>query len=280
MPVKIDTRFVDVDIIAEAKKANRKLGDTSIVTNELFAAAKDFSDSIQKEIPRNEWKDMCEAEEANGGSVQEKCTLLVHDQNGDPSCVSNAMVGMHEELQIKQFGIDRATKLSPMSLYFYLGSRSSGSSIDGNVKRCSSIGALPLTGEKKPDGTPFAHTKNHNGYSKNPDGFETTAADFRIDASEMYKITELGQFVTALLTGWSVIYARDGHSILAKRWVLTEGGVFMLEYLNSWGIWGAEMDGAKHLGKCCGLDSEKKVARAAYGYAARKIIYPSYITVA
>jgi hypothetical protein len=85
-------------------------------------------------------------------------------------------------------------------------------------------------------GIPAKHFHPNTGYSTRPkEGWEDTASLFRID--EFFDITTFEGMMTALLNHFTVVYARQGHCILAVVPVFKDGK-FYIDYINSWGKWG------------------------------------------
>lgn len=230
MPVDIDDRWVDVDFVKEATLADRKMGDLARPTaaDQQFGAPR-LKDRVAT-IERSKWPELAEAMEANGGGCDAFVTYIC-DQDGEPSCTSNATIKSHEIIQAQQYGLDKVVPLSPISLYMRVGSRNSGSSVDANLRELANRGALPqnTTANK----ARFPHTMPHNGYgTKYPSGWENTAGMFR--ALEWFEIRDEEEFVTASFLGWPVVYGRQGHAICSVRPVLSSRGVLVFKYANSW----------------------------------------------
>lgn len=267
MTTTINPKFLDLDLDREAKRIGRETGDLNNLDS-LMGAAPEFSDTEFPPFSEAEMREHAAAQKAAGGSLPRKATLWVHDQNGDPSCTSNAALELWEERFVIQFGRQQCPKMSAMSLYNRVGAPRSGSSLEANVREMCERGALPL--DDPENRARFKHTKAHNGYSRNPAGWEETAKDFRFDPENIYRLTsgDPQQFRTAQMRGFGIMYARDGHCILAKQWIF-ENGVWANEYLNSWSInWG---------NKGFGYDSDRKMARCSWGFAVKQILTPSWL---
>jgi hypothetical protein len=250
-------KYLDVDFPEEAKKHQRLMG--LVPRTELVGAGGFplFSD-LEGLVDEKDWKELIDLKNKNGGMLR-PFVRAVKDQDGEPSCVSNATVSAHEICQNILFGPDDITELSPISLYRFVGTPRSGSSLGSNLKRMREIGALPLDNEK--NRKRWKHVHPHNGYSRAmPSGWEETAKLFRID--EYADIDGLKAMVSALLKGYPVIYARAGHCILAIG-LSYRNGLLVLEYLNSWGEWGAALNDAFSYG--VGFDSERVAKSASYG---------------
>lgn len=262
--------FVDVDFPEEAKRLNVSIGSNG--RDELCGTGgfPMFADE-EEIIPASQWKELIELKNAKGGMCR-PFVRAVKDQDGEPSCVSNATVSAHEVCQNILHGPELITELSPISLYRFVGSPRSGSSLSTNLRRMLDIGALPLNNAKNK--AAFKHTHPHNGYSvAMPDGWEETAKLFRIH--EYLDIDGWPAMVSALLKGYPVIYARSGHCILAIG-LSYRSGSLTLEYLNSWGQWGAALNDAFTFG--VGFDSERTAKSASYGaIAVRSIKTPPII---
>jgi hypothetical protein len=100
----------------------------------------------------------------------------------------------------------------------------------------------------------------HTGFYKPyPAGWEDTAALFR--AEEWFEISSLAGMVTANLMGFPVVYGRDGHAIVLVRLTL-QGGRLVGVYANSWGKWGAVLNGMQGFG----FDSRSKLTTGANRY--------------
>lgn len=263
--------FVDVDFPEEAKRLNLSIGSTG--RRDLCGAAGIplFADEVAL-VDESQWKPMIEAKNAKGGMLRPFIRYR-HDQNGEPSCVSNATLGGHEVGQCVLYGPENVIPMSAISLYRFVGSPRSGSNLDDNLRRMQTVGALPLdTPENK---ARFKHTHPHNGYSKSmPSGWEETASQFMI--LESFDIDGWKPFVSALLQGFSVVYARSGHCILAVG-LAYRSGALVLEYMNSWGEWGAPVNDLFTAG--IGFDSERTAKNAAYGaFAVRAVKVPAPLT--
>lgn len=258
--------FIDVDFPEEARKLNLSIGSTGRDT--LCGAGAGgfelYSDN-QPLVDESQWKPQIEAKNAKGGMLRPFIRVR-HDQNGEPSCVSNATVASHEVCQCMLYGPDNVIPLSAISLYRFVGTRYSGSNLDTNLKRMQQTGCLPL--DTPANKSRFKHTHPHNGYGISmPQGWEETGNQFQI--LEAFDIDGWKPMVSALLNGWSVIYARAGHCILAVG-LAYRNGVLVLEYLNSWGEWGAPVNDMFDAG--IGFDSERTAKNAAYGAIAVRTI--------
>ncbi len=250
-------QYVDVDFPSVARQRRRLLGANPRLENAGHAGLPLLGD-VMEVIPESQWKAIIEAKNASGGMLHQ-LVRYVHDQNGEPSCVSNAFAGAHEIKQVELAGAALLVPLAPISLYRRVGSPRSGSSLTSNMREMLSIGILPLdTPENR---AKFPHTSPHNGYGvRPPSGWEATANLFR--NGEWVDIESFAEFVTALLCGHPVIYARSGHCILAIGLIYRNGQLYVV-YLNSWGDWGGPLN--EHFSYGVGFDSLRVAKSASYG---------------
>lgn len=249
--------LLDVDFSLAARAAGRRLGATPRLAGVGMAGVERYF-NVRQVYPESQIRDLIAAKNERGGMIR-PLVRSVKDQDGEPSCVSNAFLSAHEVKQCELLGPDLITQLSPISLYMRVGSRSSGSSLDDNMREMLTTGALPLKGA--PNSDKFAHSMSHNGYGQRyPDGWKTTAAAFK--NGEYADIENLLELLSALIDGHPVIYARSGHCILAIGAAYRSSSL-ILEYLNSWGDWGAALN--EHFAYGVGFDSERVARSAAYG---------------
>jgi hypothetical protein len=265
-------QFVDVDFPTVARRHQRLMGMNPRLENAGHAGIRLLGDTMEV-IPESQWKDLIEHKNSSGGMVR-PFIRYVHDQNGEPSCVSNAFAGAHEAKQVELFGAATMTVLAPISLYRRVGTPRSGSSLTSNMREMQSIGILPIDNDA--NRAKYPHTSPHNGYGKRPpSGWESTANLFR--NGEWVDIESWAEMVTALLNGHPVIYARSGHCILAIGLSYRSGSLY-LEYLNSWGDWGAALN--EHFSYGVGFDSLRVAKSASYGAMALISIQTPYTTAA
>lgn len=251
-----DLDMLDVDFEDAARKAGLVMG--SLGTNGMFKGSR-FGDEVET-IPAGQWDSIVEAQADN---TLDSLVTRIYDQDGEPSCVSNATCQAHEILQALQHGKDRVVPLSAISLYMRVGSRNSGSMVDDNFNELCNVGMLPLDTEENK--RRFKHTMSANGYgTKYPAGWNDTALLFR--GVEAYIIGNRVEFITAILKGFPVVYGRKGHSICACRVVRRNGSLFV-KYANSWHeSWGD---------KGYGYDSMPMISAGAdWAFALRSIVSP------
>lgn len=246
-----------------------RFGGTFPVFEEVFA---------DKIIPRNEWQDLIESLGGDGGSVA-NWVRKIKDQDGEGTCVSNACAQGFEVCRNLGMGFDRWMEMSPISLYrFVAGGPGSGSTLSANLKQMRDVGLLPVANDRnrkllREAGLNEKHVLDAVGYYQrdagigwpNRDGeWRETAKYFRI--VETFDIDSFEGFVSALLHGFPVVYARSSHCILGV-WPVLDGRSWVIKYANSWGRWGEEG---------YGFDSEAYInrTRAAYGaFACRTALY-------
>jgi hypothetical protein len=226
-------RFLDVDFGSAAAANGRMMGCNPRVEPVGLAGFPTYSDALKARgeslLSMDEIDALIEKYTREGWPARELCTY-VHDQNGEPSCVSNAKLAQHEIAQAFQFGLENVTILSPISVYRFVGSPRSGSMLIDNLRRMQTVGALPLDNDR--NRAKFKHVHPHNGYSKPmPAGYEETAALFQ-DA-EYADIENWHEYQDSLVKGRTNMYARGGHCILGVS-VTKSGNGKTGDYLNSW----------------------------------------------
>lgn len=260
----IDPKFIDVDFTKEAPVVGRLMGCLPRQKAYGEAGIPKYKD-VEELIPDSEWPKLIERYAAQHGLIAPHITR-VYDQDGEPSCVSNAFCQAHEIVQAKMLGKEKVVHLSAINLYERVGSRSSGSSLDSNMREMTSRGVLPLNNEENK--RRFKHTAPANGYGRaHPSGWEETGKLFQ--NAEWADIDGLREFMTALLKGQPVIYARSGHCILGVLPVL-KGSSLYCGYVNSWGEWGGKLNEQFNYG--LGLDSQRIMSYG--GMALRSIKLP------
>lgn len=261
--VEIHPSVLDVDFAVEAKKHNRLMGALPRKSVYGQAGIPKYKD-VENLIPDAEWPGLIKRYESQYGVIAPFITRI-YDQNGEPSCVSNAFAQAHEVKQAQILGLDKVTHLSAINLYERVGSRMSGSDLGDNMREMTTRGILPLDNEENKKR--FKHVAPANGYGgAHPAGWEETAKLFQ--NAEWADIGSLAEFMTALLKGQPVIYARSGHCILGVLPVLK--GSLYLGYVNSWGQWGVKISQKFDYG--LGLDSQRVMSGG--GMALRSIKLP------
>jgi hypothetical protein len=237
----IDQRFVDVDF----SKQGRPTGDLG---GGLALDTRKFGDALRT-LSKDEL--IAIAQDPNYTGCEQLITRI-YDQNGDPSCTSNATCQAHEIKQAQQYGKDKVIPLSQLSLYKRVGSARSGSSVSENLHELVNNGVLPLdTPENHAKGfTHFGPQAHYSSY-RLPEGWQETAKIFR--GFEYFELESSAEFYTALALCMPVAYGRAGHSICAVR-LMYENGRFVRKYVNSWGKWGS---GGGDFDHGFGFDSER-----------------------
>lgn len=249
MYADVDDRFVDVDFRLDP---NYTFGAMVEEPYSVFASYK----AAMPTYPRSEWQQRIEELDAAGGGL-ERLVTRIYNQKSEGSCVANACSQAHEIVQAVQFGKDKVTHLSAISLYKRIGrSPGSGAMVSDGLKRMCKEGVLPLDdaanrakyGDKVMPNTGF--------YTKYPEGWESTAASFK--GLEWFVIDDMESLVSALLNQHPVVVGREGHSIVYVRPTWANGKVSVI-YPNSWGDWGF---GAGDHESGFGKDSENQVRKS------------------
>ncbi len=169
-----------------------------------------------KLIPRADWAAM-----AKDISLR-PFVKTVLDQDGVGSCATEATAGA--AMLCRAFKGLPHVVLNPWSIYWYTsGGVDGGSSIDDNLAYARDYGIAPM------DLWPRS-----KGWRAKPSAEALEAAkQYRID--EAYDITSVDEMVSALLTGFCVVYGASGHAVLKVQHINESQGLD----LNSWGEdWG------------------------------------------
>lgn len=260
--MNIDPKYIDVDFQKEAPNVGRLMGALPRETTYGNAGIPRYQD-VEDLIPQSEWPALIKQHEAQYGLIAPHISRI-YDQNGEPSCVSNAFCQAYEIVMAKMLGKENVVPLSAINLYERVGSRSSGSTLEANMREMTTRGVLPLDNEE--NRKRFKHVAPANGYGRaHPDGWEETGKLFQ--NAEWADIGSVAEFGTALCKGQPVIYARAGHCILAILIALINGQM-KWGYVNSWGQWGARVNA--EFGYGLGIDSMRDFG----GMALRSIKLP------
>lgn len=186
-------------------------------------------------IPESQWAQLYAERKAQGVSMRGLVTRI-YNQGQEGSCVANAAGQAHEVLQAKEFGKDRVTPLSAISLYKRIGSSAgSGAYIGDAMDELQERGILPLD---TPENRARFNDKvmPHTGFGKPyPSDWEQTAKNFKI--LEAFRGSSREEMFTALFNLHPICVGRAGHSIMYADPIL-EGSAWLIEYANSWGNWG------------------------------------------
>jgi hypothetical protein len=252
-------RWLDLDLASEATKTGNFTGcNPNEAPPGTFRGM--FEDRFAADIyGRDQWKSIIEQKDTEHTWLTELINR-VFNQKQEASCVSNAGAGCHEDDQALQFGPDRVIHVSAMSTYHFTGSSpNSGSNLDDCLNQMRTVGILPNDSEENK--SRFKHTHVDVGYyTKLPQGFEETAALFKVD--ESYDIGTIEGIFTAVAKGYSVMYARAGHCIRLVR-IFWDGTKFIFGYLNSWGQWGDVLN--EQISYGIGYDSDRTMQSACRG---------------
>lgn len=253
----VDPRFVDVDFTVDP---NYVKGDLGVKPGFMCAA---YEDAVPT-IPESSWQSECAKLDAAGGGA-DKLVTRIYNQRNEGSCVANACSQAVEIIQAKQFGKDKVTPLSAISLYKRIGrSPNSGAMVSDGLDEIAKRGVLPLdTPENRAKFGP--HVMPATGfYTAFPSGWEETAKKFR--ATEWFVVRSKAGLITALLNQHPVVVGRAGHSICYCR-PLYKDGRLLVKYANSWGSWGDQG---------YGYDSERYISSSSgWAFALRSVVVPS-----
>jgi hypothetical protein len=156
-------------------------------------------------------------------------TILDQDRAG--SCATESPTGA-VMLRRAFAGIVPHVILNPWFIYWHTGGvadrgdgRSGGSSIDENLAFIREKGIAPESVWPRSKGW------GYRGANKPSEEAYAAALDYRI--VEFYDISSVEEMVSALLTGFPVVFGANGHAICA----VAHKGTYPL-ILNSWGDWG------------------------------------------
>lgn len=263
---QINPQFLDVDF---SKDPNFVFGYKDD-RRDTFASPGPCYEDLVPVIPESEWERLAAEEEANQSGM-DQLVSRIYDQGQEGSCVANATSQAHEILQALQFGIDKVTHLSAMSLYKRIGSTAqSGAMVSDGMDEAISRGILPLDtpeNRAKFGDKVMANTGFRSPY---PAGWETTANEFRFD--ERLVIRSFAGLVTSLFNHHPVVVGRQGHSICYVR-VMFVNGRLVVKYANSWKkTWGDQG---------FGYDTRNQVQLSAnWCWAPRTAIVPTWLLAA
>jgi len=186
-------------------------------------------------IPESQWAAEVDAIAAESNGADSLVTRI-YDQKQEGSCVANACSQAHEIIQALQFGKDRVTHLSAISLYKRIGrSPGSGAMVNDGMDEGKTRGILPLDNEANRARFGSAVMPNTGFSTPYPSGWEAIAANFRYD--EIDVIESLAEMMTALIRRQPVVVGRQGHSICYCT-PMRKNGSYIAKYANSWGSWG------------------------------------------
>lgn len=147
---------------------------------------------------------------------------VILDQNGYGSCATESTTGA--VMACRAFAGLPHVLLNPLSIYSTTsGGRDSGSSIDVNLDFAQKYGICPELAWPR-----------SNGWRTKPTADAMKAAlDFRIE--EVYDISTIEEMVSALLTGFCVVYGANGHSVLKVQHLDETQGLDANSWATTWG---------------------------------------------
>lgn len=265
--------LVDIDFRTHAEQTGNLLGCVPRdFAHEPLGSKRRVFGAVQDVIPEDQWDDLCDQKDAEGTWASELVTR-VFNQGQEGACVSDTFSQMNEVTQASQFGKENVVHLSAISLYKRVGSSpQSGSMLSDNLDEMQRRGVLPLDTPENRQRFGTAVMPNTGFFSKWPANWEETAKQFA--SQESFDCGDYLQVGTALLKGYPVAYARDGHCILAIKFV-GRGKNRKLAYLNSWGEWGDPTNEECKFG--IGYDSMRKFKAAAEGsIVVRTLVVPEW----
>ena len=270
--VTINPRWVDVDFPSEQPyhygwdAGNDLLKDYNSVIN--------YEDVVQV-YPESEWKDRIKVIEEKKSGIENLVTRI-YNQSNEGSCVANACAQAHEIIQARQWGKNRVTHLSAMSLYQLIGSGpNSGAMISDGLEEGLNYGILPLDDEENRKLFGSNVMPNTGWRTKRPEGTKETAKQFQFN--ERYIIRSLNELVTAGINGDPVVVGRAGHSICYLR-PTYQGSTLLYMYVNSWLNWGQAFAGLPH---GLGFDSGRNLRSASqWCFAIRTVKEPDHLALA
>lgn len=253
-------QFLDVDFTRDPHyiKGYDSFGDVS-----LFGS---YEDSVSL-IPEDEWDDRIkEIDDQNNGA--DSLVSRIYDQGREGSCVANATCQSHEMTQALQFGKDRVTHLSAISIYKKIGrSAQSGAMVSDGMKQLRDVGAVPLDNPENRARFGGCVMKNTGFSLSYPAGWELVAKEFRADEIDI--INTLAGLITALLRRQPVVVGRQGHSICYARPMGSKSKGYKSKYANSWGNWGDAGFGYDSL-------SQMRLS-SGWAFTPRSIIVPDWL---
>ncbi len=252
----------------EVAPSDKLMGCNPRGSDRLGASFPIFEDVFKETpnmIPENQWDKFYGKHKG-----QEQFCKKTKDQDGEGACTSNAFTAMFETLWNIEFGTAYWIEISAMSLYKRCaGGPNTGSTLPDNARQLQEYGALPTDSALNLENPNIQHTHPEIGFRKSlPTNWKETAKDFRV--TQWFDVASFEGMVSALLSGFCVVYGRAGHCILAVK-LVKEGGQWHIRYKNSWGQWGDNG---------CGHDSRSFVSRGInqYGcFAGRDVCMPAWM---
>lgn len=258
--MSIVDQFTDVDFTRcpEYVKGYDSFGDTS-----LFGSYEDSTTMLSDaEIDAA----IAEMDRENNGA--DALVTRIYNQKNEGSCVANATCQSHEIIQALQFGRDRVTHLSAISIYKKIGrSPGSGAMVSDGMKQLRDVGAVPLDDAENRSRFGSVVMPNTGFYSSYPANWEAVAKQFRVDEYDI--ITTLQGMLTALCRRQPVVVGRQGHSICYCRPMGSKSKGYKAKYTNSWGNWGDNGFGYDTL-------SQMRMS-SGWAFTPRSIIVPDHL---
>lgn len=267
---QVNERYLDVDFWTESQIAGRLLGCAAPrnLSLEPLGAERALFGDVDEVIPMEKWDDIMDRKDAEQSWLAD-LVAIVHDQDGEGSCVAESKTAQWEIKCVETLGFDQFIPLSAASLYTRTGSSpGSGSMLGDNLREMRARGALPL--DTAANKARFKHTHRAVGFRADlPNGWEETGAIFKED--EYVDLGDIEEFGSAILKNHPVTYARSSHCITAiKMFGRVRTNNLRFGYLNSWGRWGGVVN--VRFGYGMGYDSLSTVRRVASGATALRSI--------
>jgi len=262
-------RWLDVDFDREAEAQGRLCGCLPMPDRmrASFEAKLPVYEAAFPVYPRAQWPDLIAERDANQGAGWiYRRIRRGHDQDGEGTCVYNMLSLGMQIAWCQAFGDHVWIPFSPVSGYRWNapGPRT-GSNVWDSIVWSENHGLLP---EDTPENKAlvaagyFGHTHPAVGYgSKFQSGWEETAKLFRASPQEQggwYRVTTVEGWFSALFDGRGCGGGRDSHAIWHVGATIDGSSVRSI-YCNSWGKWGATLQGSDRPITSFGFDSEAKV---------------------
>ena len=259
-----DDKYIDVDFEKQPEFVFGDLGSP------CFGDFSDYSSVVpelsDKEI--NEAIDEMDAEDSGA----EYLVSRIYDQGREGSCVANACCQANEITQAKQFGVERVTHLSAMSLYRRIGrSASSGAMVSDGLDEMEKRGVLPL--DNPENRTRFGSAVMENTGFRNPFPADWESTGILFGSREWHTVRTVNGLMTGLVNRDPVIVGREGHSICLARPKRLDGS-WAAGYPNSWSLkWGMPMG---NMGGGFGIDTISQIKKSAkYAFVLRSVANPN-----
>lgn len=268
--MKIDPRFIDVDFPSQPQY---RFGCAGERTLDQDGPQLCYEDAVEI-LSESRVREIIEAIEREGSGIENLVTRI-YNQLNEGSCVANACGQAHEVIQARQFGRDRVTPLSAMSLYQFIGSSpNSGAMTSDGLEVGSTKGFVPLDTPENRQRFGEVVMPNTGWRTRRPDGWEPIAKQFAFH--ERFIIRSRAELLTAGANGDPVVVGRAGHSICYLRPTWRDGWLY--GYANSWGRWGSAWG---TLPSGFGFDSMRLIqSSASWCFAIRSVKVPAHLSLA